>query len=150
MRRKTLHAWSTQVHRVQSLAGNVAVLRCNIPAQARSLVRVTGWLRDGAAIHLGTNGRYTATSQGTLHIRDVGEMDVGVSYHCQTQHVISGAVRKVCELNFDGILRVFKACISERAHQRRLLARGRLEKSQGNDDSCGVAISRRARETHRK
>lgn len=37
--------------------------------------------------------RYTATSQGTLHVRDIDEDDVGDTYYCQTQHVMSNDVR---------------------------------------------------------
>lgn len=78
---------------MQSLAGNVAVLRCGVPGAARALVRVVGWQRDGASIHLGTSGRYTATSTGTLHVRDVRAEDATATFYCHTQHALSEEAR---------------------------------------------------------
>ncbi len=63
-------AWD-RLRRTWSTWGRLTVRRRPRPQHVFGLP-----FRDGAALH--HSGRYTATSQGTLHIRDVGEAFLNV------------------------------------------------------------------------
>lgn len=73
--------------------GNVAVLRCTLPATHRYSLT---WLKEEpllgrSALHPG--GRISLTSTGALHIRDTTIEDSYAKYFCQATHKITSQRR---------------------------------------------------------
>ncbi|XP_068223029.1 cell adhesion molecule Dscam1-like isoform X2 [Palaemon carinicauda] len=85
--------YEVQVYDEFVISGNTAVIKCHVPSFVRDYVSVTSWVRgNGERIvsDVLTGGRYSVFGTGELHIRHVTKADEFQSYHCETQHVLTG------------------------------------------------------------
>ncbi|CAL4079327.1 unnamed protein product, partial [Meganyctiphanes norvegica] len=85
--------YEVQVYDEFVISGNTAVLKCHVPSFVRDYVAVTSWVRgNGERIvsDVLTGGRYSVFGSGELHIRHVTKADEFQSYHCETQHILTG------------------------------------------------------------
>ncbi|XP_069947115.1 cell adhesion molecule Dscam2 isoform X1 [Cherax quadricarinatus] len=76
------------------MSGNTAVLRCAVPSYVREHVTVTSWLHDNTfniypSLH--GDGKYHMTSEGELHVLEVGPQDGLSKFQCRTLHQLTGS-----------------------------------------------------------
>ncbi|XP_043207619.1 Down syndrome cell adhesion molecule-like protein Dscam2 isoform X5 [Amphibalanus amphitrite] len=93
--------YSASVNPVYVVAGNAAVLRCELPSHVADLVTVTSWVDGDGAVFFrsagggvsGDDGKYLVLPSGELHIRDVTPEDGLKSFRCRTVHRLTGETR---------------------------------------------------------
>ncbi|XP_064472281.1 cell adhesion molecule Dscam1-like [Ornithodoros turicata] len=91
--------YKTKVYDEFVVRGNTAVLHCQMPAYVRDDVQVVEWLRDDgmtikqAVIDAKQGSRYSVLPTGELLVRNVSEADDGISYQCQTKHILTGKLK---------------------------------------------------------
>ncbi|XP_058987901.1 cell adhesion molecule Dscam2 [Musca domestica] len=88
--------YTVQVHDEYVMAGNTAVLKCQVPSYMSEFVMVTAWIQD-TGMHLYPNtdigGKYTVLSNGELYINNAGPNDAYKSYTCRTVNRLTGEVQ---------------------------------------------------------
>ncbi|XP_069167807.1 cell adhesion molecule Dscam2 isoform X2 [Procambarus clarkii] len=86
--------YEVQVYDQLVMSGNTAVLRCAVPSYVREHVTVTSWLHDNTfniypSLH--GDGKYHMTSEGELHVLEVGPQDGLSRFQCRTLHQLTGS-----------------------------------------------------------
>ncbi|XP_045105879.1 Down syndrome cell adhesion molecule-like protein Dscam2 isoform X1 [Portunus trituberculatus] len=71
------------------MTGNTAVLRCAVPSYVQEYVTVTSWVHDSSfniypSLH--GDGKYHMTTDGELHVLEVGAPDGLSRFQCRTLH----------------------------------------------------------------
>ncbi|XP_071517137.1 cell adhesion molecule Dscam2-like [Panulirus ornatus] len=84
--------YEVQVYDQLVMAGNTAVLRCAVPSYVREYVTVTSWLHDNSfniypSLH--GDGKYHMSSEGELHVLEVGPQDGLSRFQCRTLHQLT-------------------------------------------------------------
>ncbi|KAF2367991.1 Immunoglobulin I-set [Trinorchestia longiramus] len=78
------------------MAGNVAVLTCELPSYVRDYVTVTSWLRDDAFNifpSLRGDGKYHVTRSGVLRVLSVTAADSRAAFRCRTLSTLTAAAQ---------------------------------------------------------
>lgn len=85
--------YSVQVHDEYVLAGNTALLKCQVPTYMSEIVMVTSWMQD-TGMHLYPNtdigGKYIVLPNGDLYVDNVNVNDAHKSYSCRTVNRLTG------------------------------------------------------------
>ncbi|XP_011345914.1 Down syndrome cell adhesion molecule-like protein Dscam2 isoform X3 [Ooceraea biroi] len=85
--------YEVQVRDTYVLAGNTAVLKCEIPAFVKEYVAVTSWFQDSAFNIYPTaesGGKYHMLPTGELLVFSVTSADSHSNYRCRTVHHVTG------------------------------------------------------------
>lgn len=85
--------YEIQVHDEYVIAGNTAVLKCQIPNYVAEYVMVTSWIQDeNVNIYPNTDigGKYVVLENGDLYISNAGPRDGYKNYACRTVHRLTG------------------------------------------------------------
>lgn len=88
--------YSVQVHDEYVIAGNTAVLKCQVPSYVSDYVVVNAWiLNNGLHLYPNTDigGKYNVISNGDLYITNVGPSDAHTTYQCRTTHRLTGEIQ---------------------------------------------------------
>uniref|UniRef100_T1IRM3 Down syndrome cell adhesion molecule-like protein Dscam2 n=1 Tax=Strigamia maritima TaxID=126957 RepID=T1IRM3_STRMM len=89
--------YEAQVYDEFVIAGNTAVMKCQIPSFVADYVSVTSWLRDSSfniyASYDDVDGKYLILPSGELQIRDVRNTDGFSTYRCRTVHQLTKDTR---------------------------------------------------------
>lgn len=88
--------YSVQVHDEYVIAGNTAVLKCQVPSYVSDYVVVNAWiLNNGLHLYPNTDigGKYNVISNGDLYITNVGPNDAHTTYQCRTTHRLTGEIQ---------------------------------------------------------
>ncbi|GAB6024302.1 hypothetical protein CHUAL_008994 [Chamberlinius hualienensis] len=94
--------YEIQVYDQYVIAGNTAVLSCQIPPFVQDFVLFDHWEKEVnketslviSGGQLQENGKYNVFPDGVLHIRDVKKETKDVRYRCQTQHRLTGETKR--------------------------------------------------------
>lgn len=88
--------YNVQIHDEYVMAGNTALLKCQVPSYMSDFVMVTAWVQD-TGMHLYPNtdigGKYTVLSNGELYINNAGLSDGLKSYSCRTINRLTGEMQ---------------------------------------------------------
>lgn len=96
IRAVVLQNYEAQVYDDFVIRGNTAILKCQIPSFVAEYVRVTAWILDSAfnlEVSKSNDEKYIILPYGVLYIRKVEPNDGLQSYHCRTEHKLTGDVR---------------------------------------------------------
>lgn len=84
------------MHDEYVIAGNTAVLKCQVPSYVSDYVIVNAWiLNNGLHLYPNTDigGKYNVISNGDLYITNVGPNDAHTTYQCRTTHRLTGEIQ---------------------------------------------------------
>lgn len=84
------------MHDEYVIAGNTAVLKCQVPSYVSDYVIVNAWiLNNGLHLYPNTDigGKYNVISNGDLYITKVGPNDAHTTYQCRTTHRLTGEIQ---------------------------------------------------------
>lgn len=85
--------YTVQVHDEYVMAGNTALLKCQVPTYMSEIVMVTAWVQD-TGMHLYPNtdigGKYIVLPNGDLFVDNVSVNDGHKSYSCRTVNRLTG------------------------------------------------------------
>ena len=92
----TKEKYDINVYDEYVIAGNTAILRCQIPDDMKNYTVVTSWIQD-ESIHIYPNsqlgGKYMISDNGDLYINNVNQVDEIKSYTCQTLNRLTGKIK---------------------------------------------------------
>ena len=85
--------YTIQIHDEYVIAGNTAVLKCQVPSYVSDYIIINAWiLSTGLNLYPNTDAgeKYNVLSNGDLYITNVNQNDAQISYQCKTTHRLTG------------------------------------------------------------